>query len=98
MYKIVLSFFFKSHSGYLFLEQTSLHYAASSPPSLFLSASSLSTLYTTLGSGPPFMAMSVAVALLQVGNDPIAVMTVTPPINQTILCVFLSGCVYVCVD
>ena len=38
-----------------------------------------------------------AVARLQVGNDPLTAMTVTPPINQTCQCVFLSACVCMCV-
>ncbi len=44
------------------------------------------------------MVMSVAVALLQVGNDPIAVTAVTPPINQTCLGVSLCVCVCVCLS
>lgn len=73
-----------------------LYYSAPSSPSLAL-------LYMILGSGPPLKVMSVAAVLFQVSNDPIAVMTVTPPINQTSLrkcvCVHGSLCVFmwVCV-
>lgn len=68
------------------------YYSASISLSLYAPPPSM-----ILGSGPPLKVTSVAVVLFQVGNDPIAVMTVTPPINQTRLCVRFCACLCVCV-